>query len=134
MGLFDNLFKKKVDSPKQKNEKAAEYVNRALTYAENRHFADAISWLDEALAIDPNDADIWKLRGVYYQSFNNFSDAVASFDKAIAINPRDASLWTIRGGALGMMGRKTEALASFDKALDIDPSYQNARKLKDSLT
>ena len=60
-----------------------------------RH-AEAVDSYDKGLAINPDDASAWFIRGAELGILGLHTEALASFDKAIAINPEDAYAWNFR--------------------------------------
>jgi len=64
--------------------------------------ADALARIDEALAADPESADLYALRGTVLARMGRVDEAEAAFDAALAVDPEDAAslagLATIAGG------------------------------------
>ncbi len=92
----------------------------------DRH-AEAVDSYDKGLAINPDDASAWFIRGAELGILGRPAEALASFDKSIAINPDDAYAWNFRGVALHELGRYAEAVASYDKAIAINPDYAEVK-------
>ena len=82
-------------------------------------YEEAVASLDKALAIHPNNAMTWNVRGLALSKLNRHADALASCDKAIAIDPNLAMAWNSRGIALDKLGRHSESVDSFDKEKSI---------------
>jgi tetratricopeptide (TPR) repeat protein len=81
----------------------------------------ALESFDEALALDPVNAQAWYNRGVALDDLARYQEALESYDKALALDPKDALAWNNRGIALGNLGRYQDALESYDKAVALDP-------------
>jgi tetratricopeptide (TPR) repeat protein len=73
----------------EKNKKTAEragiYAKIAALDSRQRQWSEAQSSVQSAIALDPNDADLYILQGDIYTSSGNFSDALESYNKAIAM-------------------------------------------------
>jgi len=81
--------------------------------------AQAIQYLDKALAIDPNDEDALVGKGLALKNEGNYTQAIPLFDKALAIDPKDKVALVGKGRALSGLGNFTQAIPLFDKALAI---------------
>ena len=106
--------------------RVVEYFNEGVNYAKLGRYTEAIVSFDKAIAINPNDADVWNNHGNALYCLGRYTEAVASFEKAIAINPNNAMMWNNRGNALYYLERYDEAVTSCDKALTINSNYSNA--------
>jgi predicted TPR repeat methyltransferase len=90
------------------------------------HAQQAIDLIDQALAIDPDNAAGWSNRGNALLELKRHADALESYDRALALNPEHADALHNRGLTLHALGRTSEALASYDQALAIRPDYPQA--------
>jgi len=91
-------------------------------------YEEAITALDNELAIRPDTAIVWEIRGKAYSRLN-LAEAIASYDKSLALDPDNAIVWTCRGDvhyALGRYGHFADALASYDKAIALSPGLATA--------
>jgi tetratricopeptide (TPR) repeat protein len=103
MGLFD-IFSRKTN---------VQYYNEGFDFFQRRQYSEALASFDKAIAINPNNADVWYYRGNSLDFLGRHSDAVASYDKAIAINPnhtdaligRAVALHILKNGPLKTDGR-----------------------------
>ncbi|OYX43809.1 MAG: hypothetical protein B7Z02_07565 [Rhodobacterales bacterium 32-67-9] len=85
----------------------------------------ANSFIDRALAIDPNNAWGWLRRGWNRNYSGQIEEARACFDRAEALSPLDPFLFNIefgRGGARLNENRYEEALAHFRRGMTLSPS------------
>jgi tetratricopeptide (TPR) repeat protein len=103
------------------------------------HLDGAVAVLEEAVTIDPTNADVLNLLAQVYLLSGSFDDAMAVFDDALAgidaglaegwLSPEDAQairgeIMLTRGAALLEMERFPEAVAELEAARDINgPSY-----------
>ncbi len=95
----------------------------ALGWATAVFFNDydtAREMVDGAVALNPNTAMAWELRGWTYQRAGQPEEAIRSFERAIRQSPLDPLLFSTFAGmgiALIGLGRFDEAVAAAKKAL-----------------
>ena len=78
------------------------YKSRADAYFANGDYERAISDLSKAIALNPEDANIYVRRGMAYEAKGDHQDAIADFSTVIRLKPAYASGYTMRGGAYEM--------------------------------
>ncbi len=98
------------------------YFNDGIDFSKRGNYLAALASFDKALAIEPNDANVWYNRGLALRKLDKYSEAVDSYDKAIVINPNDTDAWYHRGIALLELGRITKSAGSYDEAVDLGPN------------
>ena len=88
--------------------------------------AQAIAYLDTAIALDPELAEAYFHRGraKYYQK--RFRAALPDYDRAIALDERDVSAYIARGEIHWRLRHYELAIFSFNQALEIDPNSSRA--------
>lgn len=86
----------------------------------NRRFEDAISNLDLALTINPDNADIYLTRGNARLQLGQSKAAICDYDRAIAIRPDAHMAYSMRSSALQSLGRFEEAFESINHAIALD--------------
>ncbi len=94
------------------------------------HPEDALKLCEQALAIDPDYAQLHHRRGQLLQGMGRPGDALAAYDRALALDPSLAQAHCNRGGVLASQGKPEEALAACDQAIGIDPTYLQAWRLR----
>lgn len=87
---------------------------------------DALDSLDQAVAIQPGDADAWCARGRVLLEMRAFADALDSYDRAVALRPDDPKPHDFRSRALRDLGRYDEALAAAERAVRLGPDDPGA--------
>jgi len=92
-----------------------------------RH-AEALGVYDQALALDPERAEVHNNRASALIELRRFEEAVAACNRAAAMRPTYAEALFNRGIALHELGRHEEALASFDRTLILVPSLAQAHQ------
>jgi tetratricopeptide (TPR) repeat protein len=86
-----------------------------------KDFNAAIECTGEALAIEPENAEAWTLRGGALVSLNAPEDALPCLTKALTIDPQSALAWSLKGHTLHALGRYEAALECFRRSAAIQP-------------
>ena len=89
---------------------------------------EAFQLLNQAQAIDPNNADVHTERGRVLLDTRKTVDALREFGLALALAPNDPHALNNRGVALEQLGQHRAAQADFQRALHIDPCLSEARR------
>lgn len=79
-----------------------------------------------AVAIHPEDADLWTVLGVLYHLSSDFDKAIDSFKQALKLRPQDAQLWNKLGATQANSSRSADAIHAYKRALSLRPSYTRA--------
>lgn len=88
--------------------------------------ARAHELFDQAIAIDPNNADAFRNRASALRFMNRWDAALADYDRAIAIKSDFAEAYVNRGSLLQELKRWDAALDSYDGAIRIKPDLADA--------
>lgn len=83
--------------------------------------ANALRALDDAVALDPANAETFCRRGDALAGLGQLAAAIASYDHALALDPRCAGAHDRKGVALAASGALEPALQSIERALLIAP-------------
>ena len=98
----------------------------AIISVQTHDFDRAISLLNKAVTLKPDDAEAYVYRGLALHGAGQTQAALDSFDRAIALNPDLAEAWHYRGTVLKKLGRTDAALDSFDKTIALNPDSAEA--------
>jgi tetratricopeptide (TPR) repeat protein len=79
LSFLDKLFKKKIEG-----KTAEEWYGLAVGEADPEK---KIEYFDKVLALKPDFAGVWNLRGLEFVILKRYEDAISSFDRALAIRP-----------------------------------------------
>jgi predicted TPR repeat methyltransferase len=88
--------------------------------------AQAVSLIEQAIAIDGRQATMHCNLGAAWQNLNEPARALASYDAALALHPAYALPWSNRGNSLRQLQRLQDACASYGRALALKPDYPEA--------
>lgn len=102
--------------------------NESITLIESADYSSALQCLENAIALEPMNDEVWALQGVVLVYLGRYEEAIASCDRALEINPTYAEAWKFRGLALHGLNRYREAHISYARALG-DIHYSPLRNL-----
>lgn len=88
---------------------------------------EAISALEHAAKIAPNDADTHNDLAVTFANLGRREESIAGYRRLIKLMPGTAAIHDTLGALLCDLGRFDEAEAEFRRALEIDPGYVQSR-------
>jgi len=87
---------------------------------------EAISLLDEAIKLDPNNAGIHVDRGNVWYVKQAYERAIADFSEAIHLDPNCATAYCNRAFALNTVGGLDEAVTDFNAAIRLEAQFGRA--------
>jgi len=108
-----------------KPDKSAEadgIYQRAIEMGNQGRFGEALSLIQQVLALQPDHVDALNDQGVLQFNLGNVSMAVESYEKALDLQNDAQEIWINLGVAQKALGRKDEALHCYDKALELSES------------
>jgi tetratricopeptide (TPR) repeat protein len=109
------------------NTKAAAAVPAApTTQTPERPVDPAVDELSERIAANPQDADAFYKRGMFYAKDGDFTLAIKDFDEALRLRPKDAATLNNRCWARAMISDLQKALADCSEAIQIRPGFADA--------
>ncbi|WAI00220.1 tetratricopeptide repeat protein [Methanogenium organophilum] len=83
----------------------------------------SLEYYDALVQSDPENAEAWFIRGMYYNNFyEQYDEAMVSCEKALELDPEYAGAWFLKGVILTNTGKKDEAKGCFDNATKYDIS------------
>jgi Tfp pilus assembly protein PilF len=91
-------------------------------YATKGQYDRAIMDFDEAIRLNPRDADTFYARGEAYRNKGDYNCAIADYSDAIRLNSKDAFIFYRRGFAWRHKGQHDWAIADFDEAIRLNPN------------
>ena len=106
--------------------RARAYQGRAHAYMGKAAYDQAITDLDQAIRLKPNDNGAYRTRGHAYHFKAEYHRAIVDFDQAIRLNPSDFVAYAYRGDTYREREQYDEAIADFDQAIHLNPSYPTA--------
>jgi tetratricopeptide (TPR) repeat protein len=104
------------------------HARLALDLFRRGMLSEAIDEYKQALAINPNYADLRNQLGVTLYAAHRDEEAIVEFAHALRINPRYVEARLNHGLALQRLGRRGDAHAEFTTVLTFDPENQVAQE------
>lgn len=117
MGLLDRFQKLKWVIEWRRGNKAVE----------EERWDDAISHLDEAILLNPRDAQCYNLRGRAFGGLGDLDSAIRDFKEARSLAPDDPSVCNNLGTCYLRMGQIDNAVKHYKMALKLDARDVQAR-------
>lgn len=116
-GLAQNSFEKAI-SADGKNAEAWAWLGEARQH----HGQDGSADLNQALQLDPNDAIVHALQGLYWKRQGNNAQALHEYLQAAQIEPQDPAWQASVGDAYVQTGDLVSGLAAYQKAAQLAPN------------
>jgi len=88
-------------------------------------YAEALSWCDRAIAIDPNNENAWYGKGLALLNLNRAEASISCFNKVIEINPASITAWSSKGMAFSKLGRLKQAEKCYEKGKELEKNRTN---------
>ena len=66
---------------------AKDWNNKGIAFGQQGKYDEAIQAYDEAIRLDPNDANAWHNKGFALNNQGKYDEAIKCFDEAIRLNP-----------------------------------------------
>lgn len=80
---------------------------------------DAIQVLDQAIQLDPQNADAWSEKGYALTELGKYDEAMQVLDQAIQLDPQNAEAWGYKSYTLELHIKTAEAEAAYTKANEL---------------
>lgn len=86
---------------------------------------NAIQYLNKAIEVEPNNPDIWSLRGSELNGMGLRSESLISYEESIKLDNKNARNWSLKAFIESQIGEKEKAFNSIKTALNIDNKDKN---------
>jgi tetratricopeptide (TPR) repeat protein len=110
----------------QKKAIAQIYVEQAWIYFQDRHWREAIAACKNALHLNPQDTDAYKILGNILKIKGKKAEALGVYAKALEINPNSAPIYANLGSFHADQKNWQQALDYYQQAVIIDPNFAGA--------
>jgi len=106
----------------------AVYIILAEAYSQSRvkNYDKSIEMLNNALKVDPKNADAYLEMGNDYLAKNNGTEAIKDYQKVIDSNPNNAEALTLKAGVYVLITNYSDAIPLLEKAISADSTYSPA--------
>ncbi len=105
---------------------ARDYLFRSIAWYEKGRFAEALSDVDQSLALDSQEVTALHHRGNVLLALRRFDEARQDYEQTLRFQAEDAGIWNNYGMALDGLGRTNEALQAFHRAAKCKPPSKSA--------
>jgi len=114
------IAEKKVSSfiPMEDEDRYQKLVAEAVSHFEEKEYAKAMEYLDQALLVYPRDPSSINLRGAILTKMERFEEARQEFEKSLAQDPQFFPARFNLGEILFLEGKNEEALSYFEALND----------------
>jgi tetratricopeptide (TPR) repeat protein len=106
---------------------------RGFTFFKLKDYVPAMSDLNEAVKVEPNNPDPYLARGELEQAQQQYDAALRDFDEFSKRAPRNPRGLMGRGSVLEAAGRSKEALLAYENAVTLEPANAQALAARDRL-
>jgi tetratricopeptide (TPR) repeat protein len=106
---------------------------RGYAFLKLANYSGALTDLNEAQKLQPNNADVYLARGEAERAQDNSDAALKDFDEFSRLAPKDTRGLIWRSAVLEETGRAKEALAAMESAATLDPGNATIRSERDRL-
>lgn len=102
---------------------ASMYINRGMAYLEQSNFNHALRDLENAMQLEKNDPETYRIIGDVYFAKNDPERAIEYYGMALEIDPDNEQTLNNRGNTYHEMGLEALALQDYDHAISV---YKNS--------
>jgi tetratricopeptide (TPR) repeat protein len=96
---------------------------RGKAYRDNRDIEAALKDYDQAIRLDPNNAQAYANRGSAFHAKKQYDRALADYAKSLALKPDNATAWAYQGDSYYYAGKPEDAIKSFANAIKYSPDW-----------
>ncbi|HEY9614239.1 tetratricopeptide repeat protein, partial [Allocoleopsis sp.] len=115
-----------VAAQQEKQTSAVDLYNRGVDKLNAGNYQGAIADFNQALQIDPNDADTYYNRGYAQHTLGRYDQALADYTQAIQLNPKFAQAYSNRGYTYFVLKNYQQAITDATKAIELNRDSDNA--------
>ncbi len=101
-------------------------INIANLFIQGRKLEIAISYLNKALLIEPENFKLSLMLGNTYMVINKFEKALENLNSAIKINPNNFEPYYLKGLVYNNMNKLEDAIKNFNLSLSFNQSHQDS--------
>ncbi len=105
---------------------ARDYLFRSIAWYEKGHFPEALSDIDQSLALDAQNVTALHHRGNVLLALSRYEEARQDYEQALKIESGDGGIWNNCGIALDGLGRTNEAVQAYRRATECHPPSKSA--------
>ena len=116
----------------QKNQQQ-QWLDTGYDLYNAKRYQDALYACEQALRNDPDNADVYNLKGDVLSDLKRYGEALTAFERAIQLDPNSATAYKNKGITLKNLKHYEEALAAYERAIQLDPTLAPTYNSKGSV-
>ena len=109
---------------------AEEHFSAGEQLQDQEHWEEAIAEYDEAIRLNPQNADAYSNRGFAYFKLDQFEQAIQDYGEAIRLDPRNPMLYATRAVTYRFIDKNDEAIADLEKVISLTDDPEQAETAK----
>ncbi|USR89786.1 tetratricopeptide repeat protein [Phormidium yuhuli AB48] len=103
-----------------------ELYRQAQDQAQTQNYHAALRFLERAIALNPNDARLWRERSLNYQALEQFEEVLSACDRLLDLDAEDLQAYRLRAQTLQQLHRWEDANSTWDTILEHQPDDRQA--------
>lgn len=123
---FDKALAENTSMINQTNALKYLYEGKAYILIQKKNYTEAVTTINEGLAINPNDPLLWNNKGYALSLLGKQPDALKAYNAAIALNGNYTKALINKGDLLVQMGQFSDAVTAYTRADETDPGNEAA--------
>ena len=107
-----------------------QWLDTGNTHFNVNHYREALAAYEQAIRLDPNEADAYKHKSFALSKLNRSTEALAACERALLLDPNDIALYHCKADILESLGLNEEAISTHEQAIYLSPhdAYSYCRK------
>jgi tetratricopeptide (TPR) repeat protein len=113
----------------EKPKTASDWLEKEKALWDGKKYSDpkkAIEYLNNAIKLQPNNAETYTKRGGTYYDLGQYQQAVEDFSKVVTLKPDYADAYINRGVAYFKLGQYQQAIEDYNKVIILKSDYKDA--------
>lgn len=102
------------------------YAERGYLNLSNKKYKEALADYNQAIKINPKEADYYLNRGIIHEKLKQFAEAYNDYSFAIQLDESLASAWLNRGNVLLRLNKQNLAVEDYSSAIAFETDYAAA--------
>ncbi len=123
----DNLESEASTETEDQESDFQSFFHQGVTKYEQQNYKAALAEFNQALEIEPGNADAYIYRGDVKEKLEDNHGAIADYNQAINIDATHPKAYYRRGNVLRKVGDNWGAIADYNQAIRLNPNYVSAK-------